>query len=56
MSERTRRYALETRLIHGTRQPGVAAPVAPAIYQTSTFQVPTPEEAAEMAGAVAPAM
>jgi methionine-gamma-lyase len=56
MSERARRYAPETRLIHGTRQPGVAAPVAPAIYQTSTFQVPTPEEAAEMAVAVAPAM
>src|SRR4051794_7316342 len=53
----TRRdYGLETRLLHGTRPAHQTAPVAPPIYQTSTFQVGTPEEAADMAVAVAPPM
>jgi methionine-gamma-lyase len=56
VGEAHRDLAPETRLIHGTRRPGEAAPVAPAIYQTSTFQVATPEEAAAMATSVAPAM
>jgi len=56
MSEQGREYALETRLIHGTRQKGVAGPVAPPIYQTSTFQMATPEEGAAMAASVAPEM
>jgi len=51
-----RDYAMETRLLHGTRQPHEAAPVAPPIYQTSTFQMRTPEEGAAMATEVAPAM
>ena len=59
MSEREhggRDWAMETRLLHGTRRPGEAAPVAPPIYQTSTFQMRTPEEGAAMATEVAPAM
>ncbi|MGH2389239.1 MAG: trans-sulfuration enzyme family protein [Chloroflexota bacterium] len=56
MSEHEHRHALETRLIHGARRHGIAAPVAPAIYQTSTFQMATPEEGAAMALSVAPAM
>ena len=48
MGEERRERALETRLIHGTLSPGVAAPVAPAIYQTSTFQMASPEEGAAM--------
>ncbi len=51
-----RDYAMETRLIHGTLRAGEAAPVAPAIYQTSTFQMATPEEGAAMAAEIAPAM
>ncbi len=56
MNERGRDWALETRLLHGTRRPGEAAPVAPPIYQTSTFQMRTPEEGAAMAAELAPAM
>lgn len=59
MSEHGRRrrdWAMETRLLHGTRRPGEAGPVAPPIYQTSTFQMRTPEEGAAMAAEVAPAM
>ena len=56
MSEQRRRHALDTRLIHGTRQAGTAAPVAPAIYQTSTFQMRTPEDGAALALEVAPEM
>jgi methionine-gamma-lyase len=56
MSELRRRNGWETRLIHGSRQRGVTAPVAPAIYQTSTFQIATPEEAAAMATVVAAPM
>jgi cystathionine beta-lyase/cystathionine gamma-synthase len=56
MSDSEPRHALETRLIHGTWRHGVAAPVAPAIYQTSTFQMATPEEGADAALSVAPAM
>ncbi len=51
-----RDYAPETRLLHGTLRPGEAAPVAPPIFQTSTFQMRTPEEGAAMAAEVAPAM
>jgi len=51
-----RDWAMETRLLHGTRRSGEAAPVAPPIYQTSTFQMRTPEEGAAMATEVAPAM
>ncbi|HEY8285048.1 MAG TPA: aminotransferase class I/II-fold pyridoxal phosphate-dependent enzyme [Chloroflexota bacterium] len=56
MNDARRSYAPETRLIHGTRVAGVAAPVAPAIYQTSTFQMRTPEEGAAMATSIAPSM
>ncbi len=56
MSDSERRPALETRLIHGTSRHGVGAPVSPAIYQTSTFQMATPEEGADMARSVAPPM
>lgn len=56
MDERMRTYGLETRLLHGTRPAHEAAPVAPPIYQTSTFQMRTPEEGAEMATAIAPPM
>jgi len=59
MSEHGRKrrdWAMETRLLHGTRRPGEAGPVAPPIYQTSTFQMRTPEEGAAMAAEVAPAM
>ena len=56
MSDRWREFSTETRLIHGGRRRGVALPVAPAIYQTSTFQMRTPEEGAEMATAIAPEM
>src|SRR5438093_11341924 len=56
MDERRRDYALETRLLHVTRPPHEAAPVAPPIYQTSTFQMRTPDEGAAMATAIAPSM
>jgi methionine-gamma-lyase len=56
MDERERTYAMETRLLHGTRPAHDAAPVAPPIYQTSTFQMRTPEEGAAMATAIAPSM
>lgn len=56
MSEQEHEYAPETRLIHGTHELGVAAPVAPPIFQTSTFQMRTPEEGAEMAVSIAPSM
>ncbi len=56
MEDSAREWALETRLVHGTHTPHGSAPVAPPIYQTSTFQVASPEEAADMAVAVAPPM
>ncbi|HZS89944.1 MAG TPA: aminotransferase class I/II-fold pyridoxal phosphate-dependent enzyme [Chloroflexota bacterium] len=56
MSEQRSDWAPETRLLHGGRPAHEGAPVAPPIFQTSTFQVRTPEEAADMAVEVAPAM
>jgi methionine-gamma-lyase len=56
MSDERRRHAMDTRLIHGTRRAGVAAPVAPPIFQTSTFQMRTPEDGAALALEVAPEM
>lgn len=56
MNDPAHRPSLETRLIHGTRRAGESAPVSPPIYQTSTFQVPNPEQGAALATEIGPAM
>lgn len=45
---------MQTRLIHGAQAANETTAVSPPIYQTSTYRVATPEEAAELANAVAP--
>jgi cystathionine beta-lyase/cystathionine gamma-synthase len=49
-----RRRGLQTRLIHGARQANGTPSVSPPIYQTSTFELATPEAGADLASAVAP--
>src|SRR5215471_12883319 len=56
MSRSKRARGLQTRLIHSPQEANDATAVSPPIYQTSTFLVRTPEEGAEMAEQVAPAM
>ena len=45
---------MQTKLIHSAREAHASASVAPPIYQTSTYVVPSPEEGAMMAAAPAP--
>jgi methionine-gamma-lyase len=46
---------LQTRLIHGSEAANDTPAVSPAIFQTSTYRLATPEEGAELAEEVAPA-
>ena len=56
MPKRKRTYGLQTRLTHGTRETQDTTAVTPPIFQTSTFVLRTPEEGADLAAEVAPAM
>ncbi|MEO8288096.1 MAG: aminotransferase class I/II-fold pyridoxal phosphate-dependent enzyme [Chloroflexota bacterium] len=46
---------IQTRLIHGAHEADGTAAVTPPIYQTSTYQLASPEEGAVLASEVAPA-
>jgi cystathionine beta-lyase/cystathionine gamma-synthase len=54
MHKRTR--GMQTRLIHSPQAVNDTTAVSPPIFQTSTFMVRTPEEGAELAEQIAPAM
>jgi cystathionine beta-lyase/cystathionine gamma-synthase len=56
MSGQKRRQGMQTRLIHRDRVANDTTAVSPPIFQTSTFLMRTPEEGAEMAAEIAPAM
>jgi cystathionine beta-lyase/cystathionine gamma-synthase len=56
MNEHQRTRRLQTRLIHDAHAADDTTAVSPPIYQTSTFRLRTPEEGAEQAEAVAPAL
>ncbi len=56
MSKSRRARGLQTRLIHSPQAANDTTAVSPPIFQTSTFLVRTPEEGAELAEQVAPAM
>ncbi len=56
MPKRKRTYGLQTRLTHGTRETQDTTAVTPPIFQTSTFVLRTPEEGADLAAEIAPAM
>ncbi len=56
MPKRNRPYGLQTRLTHGARQAQDTTAVSPPIFQTSTFVLRTPEEGADLAAEIAPAM
>jgi cystathionine beta-lyase/cystathionine gamma-synthase len=51
----SRKRGLQTRLVHGAQQANDTPGISPAIFQTSTFRLKTPEEGAELASQVAPA-
>src|SRR5690242_6828958 len=56
MSQRKRKYGLQTRLTHGARETNETTAVSPPIFQTSTFILRTPEEGAELATQIEPTM
>jgi methionine-gamma-lyase len=56
MPKRKRTFGLQTRLTHGAREMQDTTAVTPPIFQTSTFVLRTPEEGADLAAEVAPAM
>src|SRR6266699_6398755 len=56
MSKSRRTRGLQTRLIHSPQVANDTTAVSPPIYQTSTYLARTPEEGAELAEQVAPAM
>jgi cystathionine beta-lyase/cystathionine gamma-synthase len=56
MPRRKRRYGLQTRLTHATRTRTGDTAVTPPIYQTSTYVLRNPQEGAELAAEIAPAM
>jgi len=56
MNEHRHARRLQTRLIHDAHEAEDTTAVSPPIYQTSTFRLRTPEEGAELAGVVAPAL
>src|SRR3989442_11172718 len=56
MSKSRRTRGLQTRLIHSPQVANDTTAVTPPIFQTSTYLVRTPEEGAELAEQVAPAM
>src|SRR5438876_6817501 len=56
MNKRRRTRGMQTRLIHSAQVANDTTAVSPPIFQTSTFVLRTPEEGAELAEQVAPAM
>ena len=56
MNKRRRTRGMQTRLIHGAHVANDTTAVSPPIFQTTTFVLRTPEEGAELAEQVAPAM
>ncbi len=56
MKKHRRTRGMQTRLIHSPQAANDTTAVSPPIFQTSTFLVRTPEEGAELAEQVAPAM
>src|SRR2546427_3684961 len=56
MNKRGRTRGMQTRLIHSAHVANDTTAVSPPIFQTSTFVLRTPEEGAELAEQVAPAM
>ena len=56
MGKSRRARGLQTRLIHSPQAANDTTAVSPPIFQTSTFLVRSPEEGAELAEQVAPAM
>jgi methionine-gamma-lyase len=54
MEKNERRKGLQTRLAHAAEAHNPTPGVAPAIFQTSTFRLATPEEGADLATQVAP--
>src|SRR5947199_4082856 len=56
MSKARRTRGLQTRLIHSPQAANDTTAVSPPIFQNSTFLVRSPEEGAELAEQVAPAM
>ncbi|HKP52444.1 MAG TPA: aminotransferase class I/II-fold pyridoxal phosphate-dependent enzyme [Chloroflexia bacterium] len=55
MKSEPRKRGLQTRLIHGAQEANDTPALSPAIYQTSTFRLNTPEEGAALASQTAPA-
>jgi methionine-gamma-lyase len=55
-SKRKREPGMQTRLIHGARGAAESGPGSPAIFQTSTYQFLSTQEAADAAEQIAPAM
>ena len=55
MTEHTRDYGLQTRLMNEARAANETTAVSPPIFQTSAFLLRTPEEGADLAAAIAPA-
>src|SRR6266513_6438203 len=56
MNKHRRTRGMQTRLIHSAQVANDTTAVSPPIFQTSTFVIRTPEEGAELAEQVAPAM
>ncbi len=56
MNKRRQTRGMQTRLIHSAQVANDTTAVSPPIFQTSTFVLRTPEEGAELAEQVAPAM
>jgi methionine-gamma-lyase len=56
MSNKQQARGMHTRLIHSARAANDTTAVSPPIFQTSTYVVRTPEEGADLAGQVEPAM
>src|SRR5258708_2879283 len=56
MTKHKRTRGMQTRLIHSAQIANTPTAVSPPIFQTSTFVLRTPEEGAELAEQIAPAM
>ena len=55
MKSEPRKRGMQTRLIHGAQEANDTPALSPAIFQTSTFRLNTPEEGAALASETAPA-
>lgn len=55
MRNEARSWGLQTRLVHEGDESNETTAVSPPIYQTSTYRLPSAEEGAQLAAAVAPA-